>query len=305
MSALILHHYESSPFAEKVRLALGLKDLEWASVEVAPLPPRPLLDALTGGYRRIPVLQVGADIFCDTNIILPTLERLHPEPTFYPEAPRALVKALSFSWERAVWLAAIGVRVHAAETDAPADFLRDRAEDYLYVDMSKAAMEPKAAANIQHMRAQLAWLAEALRDGRPYLFGNKPGALDLAYFHVIWLMRGAGAGAVDAVLDLDPILGWFERVAAIGKGRPTTMGAEDALAVAAAARPMPVDHLGEALAGDPAPGSAVTVTPDDFARVPVAGRLVGADKHEVVIRRGDGTGLHLHFPRAGFVVSPA
>ena len=105
---LALHHYASSPFAEKVRLALGLKGLAWGSVEVAPQPPRPLLDALTGGHRRIPVLQVGADIYCDTNIILPALERLHPEPTLYPDAPTALVQALSFNWERSVWFAAIG-----------------------------------------------------------------------------------------------------------------------------------------------------------------------------------------------------
>ncbi len=61
MSEIILHHYGLSPFAEKVRTALGLKGLAWRSVDVAPLPPRPLLNALTGGYRRIPVLQVGAD----------------------------------------------------------------------------------------------------------------------------------------------------------------------------------------------------------------------------------------------------
>ena len=44
----------------------------------APQAPsaRPLLSPLTGGYRRAPVLQVGADIYCDTNIILPALERL-------------------------------------------------------------------------------------------------------------------------------------------------------------------------------------------------------------------------------------
>lgn len=304
--AIILHHYASSPFAEKVRLALGLKGLAWGSVEVAPVPPRPLLEPLTGGYRRIPVLQVGADLYCDTNIILPALERMHPEPTLYPDAPAALVKALSFNWERSVWFAAIGVRVHTAKEDAPANFLRDRKEDYLYFDMSKAAMEPLAGRNVQHMRAQLAWLAAALADGRPYLFGNKPGALDLAYFHVLFLMRSADAAAVDRLIGFGPLVGWYERVGGLGHGRPTPMSGEDALAAAKAAEPAPVDYIEQA-SEDLAPGTRVTVTPDDFAKVPVTGTLVAADAHEVVVHHtsAEAGDLRLHFPRAGFEVAAA
>ncbi len=304
--SLILHHYATSPFAEKARLALGLKGLAWGSVEVAKQPPRPLLEALTGGYRRIPVLQVGADIYCDTNIILPALERMHPEPTLYPDAPMALVKALSFNFERSVWFAAIGVRVHTAKEDAPAEFLRDRKEDYLYFDMSKAAMEPLAARNVQHMRAQLAWLGDALADGRPYLFGNKPGALDLAYFHVLFLMRSADAAAVDRLLGFEPLVGWFERVAGIGHGHPKPMSGEDALAVAKEAVPAPVEHIAHA-AQDLPPGTRVTVTPDDFAKVPVTGTLVAADAHEMVVHHtsAEAGDLRLHYPRAGFEVKAA
>ena len=32
MPDIILHHYDMSPFAEKIRLALGLKGLPWRSV---------------------------------------------------------------------------------------------------------------------------------------------------------------------------------------------------------------------------------------------------------------------------------
>ncbi|CAF4436931.1 unnamed protein product, partial [Rotaria magnacalcarata] len=81
---LILYHYPQSPFAEKVRTAMGLKNLKWFSVITNRIPPRPHLDVLTGGYRRIPVLQVGADMYCDTHLILRTLDRLRPEsPSFF------------------------------------------------------------------------------------------------------------------------------------------------------------------------------------------------------------------------------
>ncbi len=87
---LILHHYDFSNYSEKARLALGYKGLDWASVIIPPVAPKPDLTPLTGGYRRTPVLQIGADIFCDTQLILAELERRKPQPTLFPAAePRA------------------------------------------------------------------------------------------------------------------------------------------------------------------------------------------------------------------------
>ena len=70
MSEIILHHYEISVFSERVRLALGLKRLSWNSVTIPHMLPKPDLMPLTGGYRRTPVMQLGADIYCDTLLIL-------------------------------------------------------------------------------------------------------------------------------------------------------------------------------------------------------------------------------------------
>ncbi|KMO42396.1 hypothetical protein VQ03_10785 [Methylobacterium tarhaniae] len=303
---IVLHHYAFSPYAEKIRLALGIKGLDWGSVDVAMMPPRPLLAPLAGGYRRIPVLQVGADIYCDTHAILPALERLHPEPSLYPGFIPALAEGLTYGLERDLWLAVIGITVHFAG-DLPEAFLRDRKDDYLYVDISHAAMEPDFARNAQRVAAWTCWLAAALSESRPFLGGDRPGVADLAHYHLLWLMRGGGrAGAIDQLLGLGPILGWIERVAALGHGRPREMGAEAALDIARTAEPAPIEAVNavpDLIAA--APGDAVTVTPDDFARVPVEGRLVAVDEGRIVIRRDDpqvGT-LHLHFPRAGFTVA--
>ncbi|HBC20217.1 MAG TPA: glutathione S-transferase family protein, partial [Alcanivorax sp.] len=53
MSDLILHHYALSPFSEKVRAMLGYAGLDWQSVTVREMPPRPMLAPLAGGYRKI------------------------------------------------------------------------------------------------------------------------------------------------------------------------------------------------------------------------------------------------------------
>ena len=78
MSELILHHYPTSLFAEKARLLLGFKGLSWRSVNISPVMPKPDLTALTGGYRKTPVLQIGADIYCDTALIARRLEQEKP-----------------------------------------------------------------------------------------------------------------------------------------------------------------------------------------------------------------------------------
>src|ERR1700741_26900 len=93
---LILHHYDFSNYSEKVRLALGYKRLAWRSAIVPPVVPKPDLMPLTGGYRRTPVLQVGADIYCDTRLILADPGRRQPHPALFPPSHRALAKAIEY-----------------------------------------------------------------------------------------------------------------------------------------------------------------------------------------------------------------
>lgn len=308
MPDIILHHYPLSTFSEKVRVALGLKGLDWRSVDVAPAPPRPLLAPLTGGYRRIPVLQVGADVYCDTNLILPALERLHPTPSLYPSGCEGIARGLSFAWERAMWIPTIGVLSHFIGDKLPPEFIRDRKEGYLGIDISKSAMAPDLPFHLQHVHAQYAWLKRALSDGRPFVFGDAPSALDLACFQTTHLLRKNCPPEVDRMAGLETLVGWYGRVLAIGHGRPQAMSAEEALAAARDATPAPAAHIKPD--GDPSglrPGQAVTVTPDDNARIAVTGTLIAADDEEVVIHRQDAQAgdVHVHFPRLGFDVVAA
>ena len=136
MTDIILHHYDLSPFSEKIRLAMGHKGLDWRSVIVESVPPRPMLDLLTGGYRRIPVLQIGADVFCDTEVIFAALERVKATPTLYPQG-QGIAKARSLWWDRATWKPAIGVLVAHIGEHLPQEFLDDRRDHYLGYDVSK------------------------------------------------------------------------------------------------------------------------------------------------------------------------
>lgn len=307
MSDLILHHYAFSTFSEKVRLALGLKGLAYGSVDTPGLPPRPLLHPLTGGYRRIPVLQVGADIYCDTNLILPTLERLFPSPEFatlYPNGSEGVARGLSYAWGREMWVPSIGVLVHYIGEHIPPEFVKDRKEGYLGIELTREAMTPDLPTHRQRIAAHYAWLKKSLRDGRKFVFGDTPGELDLSAYQTIFLLRKNCPAAVDAFLGIDgPLPAWYDRVTALGHGKPSELTAEAAFAVARDAKPAPVTHLDPN--GDPSglpAGAKVTVTPDDNARVPVSGTLVAASDDEIVIHRRDAEAgdLHIHFPRLGF-----
>ena len=305
MAEIILHHYDLSPFSEKIRLAFGLKGLAWRSCVAEAVPPRPHLDVLAGGYRRIPVMQVGADVYCDTEVIFRAIERIAPAPTLYPQG-EGIAKALSHWWDRATWKPAIGVLVAHIGEHLPEAFLKDRKESYLGYDISKEGMAPMLPAYVQQMAAAAGWLDDMLGD-RDFLTGDAPSAADLTCHHSLWLLRAnAGAEAIDAQLQLSSrVTDWMGRIAALGHGEKTDISIEDALAAATAARP----GDGFAADADPTglrPGAAVTVTPEDNARVPVEGTLVAADAQEVVVARETDLGtLNLHFPRAGFEVLPA
>jgi glutathione S-transferase len=307
MTTPILHHYEFSTFSEKIRTALGFKQLTWKSVDIPGLPPRPLLTPLTGGYRRAPVLQIGADIYCDTHAILGALDRMKPSPSLFPTGSEGLARGLGFAWERQMWVPTIGVLVHFIGEHIPPEFIKDRKEAYLGIDISKDAMAPQFQEHVQFVRGQIAWLSQAVT-AHKYVLGDQLSAADLACWQTIFLLRKNCPPEVDALLNLDPILPWYERIASLGHGTFTAMTPEEAFEVAKNSKPQAVTHIKiSAIAEGIAVGSKVTVTPEDNARVPVEGNLIASDAFNIVIhRRDDAAGdLHVHFPRLGYTLVAA
>ncbi len=302
----ILHHYDFSPFAEKIRLCLGLKGLAWHSVIAPSVMPKPDLLPLTGGYRHIPVLQIGADVWCDTRCIARELDRRHPSPALV-EPKTAGVSAAIEAWaERDLfWPAARFVSGVNA----------DRVDPQLHVD--RAAMRGKPAPSHDRLRAvarrELAQLRPQLRivdallaDGRAFLVSESPGQADFAVHHGLWFL---GAMPIDCSGELAafPRIGaWMARVAAVGHGRALPLSAADALEIAAHAAPAPLppgeaDEMDDAY---PALGTVVAITPDGYRNEPIVGTLCRVDAWDLSIRRSDPTlgELMVHFPRIGYTV---
>lgn len=300
----ILHHYDTSPFSEKVRLMFGLKGLTWKSVEIPNMNPKPDYVPLTGGYRRTPSLQIGADVYCDSQAILAEIERRWPEP----RAVRGgLDWAINLWADRLFFGATVPIIFGVLGDSVPEAFIKDR-EQLSGRPFDTRAMKAAGGPLKGQWRGQAAWLEDQLaQTGSDWLCGDTPGLADIAAYMNVWFLGGALPDALkDLTAGMPRLADWAARVKAIGHGVREPMTGAEALAVAKAASPAPgLKHdVGDPLGLEP--GAAIVVMADDYGRDPVAGRLVAATPRGVTLSREDpAVGIvHVHFPRAGYFVVP-
>ena len=307
MSALILHHYDASPFSEKLRLILGWKQQTWRSVIIPIMAPKPDLVALTGGYRRTPVLQIGADVYCDTALAARVIDAAAPEPPLVPPAAAALGPLIAQWADSALFWSAVPYATQPAGFahvlgDISPDFVKALAADRgaMTSGMRRATAIDAAA----QLTSYLGWLETLLGDGRRFLVGNAPCIADFSAVHSVWFIRRA-APVAGLLAPYRQLGAWYERVTAFGHGQVRPLGAEEAIAVAAQTGTHAATEVAAGLGFEP--GAAVTVFATDYGADPVAGALVGLGTTEVVVERTDeraGT-VHVHFPRIGYQIRKA
>jgi glutathione S-transferase len=298
MQELILHHYDMSPYAEKVRLMFGLKGLAWRSVQIPIVMPKPDLTELTGGYRRTPTLQIGADVYCDTKVIARALERLHPKPSLFPTGDDASVWALARFGETSFMMV---VSVFLGTGLADEAFIEDRKKMAPGVDFDRAPLI--VPAKLLQLRANLDLLERRLADGRPFLLGDAVSYADLSTYHPLFMTSQLPAAA-PLREDFGHVSAWMDRVAAVSHGSRSELDAKDAVEIARAATPAPI-------VGEPAPlpdglsvGDDVMVIPEEVGSGVVRGELLATGLHEIAIRRrAERAGeLVVHFPRDEYMV---
>ncbi|RJF95824.1 glutathione S-transferase family protein [Noviherbaspirillum saxi] len=303
MSDIIFHHYPNSPFSEKVRLIFGYKKLAWKSVIIPSIMPKPDLTALTGGYRRTPVMQIGADIYCDTALICDILETIAPSPSLYPAESAGLARTLAqwadstLFWTVIAYVfqpVAIPHLLGAVTPEQMKAFSVDRAA--MRGNAPRMSVGEATGALAEYLQR----LDNMLAGDQPYLLGQQPTIADFSVYHCIWFIQRAKpvAGILDAV---PAVKEWAARIAAFGHHEFEKMNAQQALEVSRSSTPAAppvqfVDTHGIAL------GEHVSITPTDYALDPVEGQLVAATAREFAVRREDpqAGSVVVHFPRIGF-----
>jgi glutathione S-transferase len=311
MPELILHHYPMSPFAEKIRTALGFKKLAWHSVLIPSIMPKPDVVALTGGYRRTPFLQVGADIYCDTALICDVLEHVQPEPTLYPAHLKGVARVFAQWADSTLFWASMtySFQPQAAQqifSRLPPEAGKAFLEDRKAMHSNMVRLRPGDATSAY--RSYLRRIAHMVEE-HDYLFGLEPCIADLSTYHPLWFTRKQ-ATPLAGILNATPaVLEWMDRMEAIGHGTLEKLDAAAAIEVAKRAEPLPaaekllVDSAFQDDHGIPL-GTRVTITPESFGTEPTEGTLIAATRTHYSLEREDPRAgrLHVHFPRISYVL---
>ena len=320
MSDIILHHYPNSPFSEKIRLIFGYKGLNWQSVIIPPIMPKPDVLALTGGYRKTPFMQIGAEIYCDSALICDVLEKMQPSPTLYPEHQKGAARIIAHWADTALFWAAMGYNFSPAgsaqmfgidspqATEAIANakmFAEDRAK--MRSGMPRIPAADAAASYKSYLRR----IANML-DESPFLMGDTPCIADFAVYHPLWFTRHR-TPVMAGIFDATPnVLIWMDRMAAIGHAQSSKLNAIESIAISANKMPASIENEAEKISlnsifqdehGIPL-GSLVTVASETFGNEPTQGELVAATRMHYTLRRHDDRAglVHVHFPRIGFIL---
>lgn len=304
MSELIFHHYPNSPFSEKIRLMLGYKSLAWKSVVIPMISPKPDLLALTGGYRKTPVLQIGADIYCDTALISDVLEHRQPVPTLYPEPSKGMARTLAHWADNTLFWTAMGYNLQPKGFaqmfgNVPPEAAKAFADDRKAMTTNMTRLRPADAAAAY--KSYLRRMSDMLDDW-PFLMGEAPCIVDFAMYHPLWFTR-VRTSVLAGILNATPaVLEWMDRMHAMGHGTMEKFSSAQAIAVAAASVPAPLhddifqDDHGIAL------GSRVLVSAESFGPETTEGELIAATRMHFTLRRTDERAgeVHVHFPRIGY-----
>jgi len=268
--------------------------------------PRPDLMPMTGGYRRTPVMQIGADIYCDTQCIIRELERRFPAPTLFPEACRGLASATAMWTDKAFFQSSVNLIFGSLADKVPQEFIADR-EKLRGAKFDIAAMTAAIPQMRDQFRAHLQWIDAQLAYGRSWMCGDQVSLCDINAYMNVWYLR-TNLPVLDQMLAEFPATrDWEARMRAIGHATSTEISTSAALEIAIRASPATTELADPHDPNGRKPGDTVTVMPDDYGKIGVRGKIVALSSQHIAIRRNDPiTGeVVVHFPRAGFLVLPA
>lgn len=296
MNTFILHHYEFSPYSEKVRRMLAYAELDWQSVIHKEMPPRPMLQELAGNYERIPVGQVGADIFCDSNMMAEEIALLANKPEL------SLVKS---SQEIKDFIAHVEGKIFfAGVLSGGSAKLRNKIRQQMslwdlgrfFVDRLKMGFTATTDNMIKITQAKNI-ITEHLKDmevrlDQDFLFGNTPSLADFSAYHSLWFIRDAGEKSF--INNYPKVCAWMDRVKNLGQEKRKDLEPQVALDIAKAATPRTYDF--------PDAGKTLSIGPSDYRQKATAGKLVYEDEQRWVLSQSnDKTGdIQIHFPKLAY-----
>ena len=302
----IFHHYPQSPIAEKIRITFGIMGMEWQSVQIPRIPPKPLLMPLTGGYRRTPVLQLGADIFCDSQTIAWQLGLQNSNAPAYQLSNKSLELILGSFGEAILFNLSVRVVLTTSMGKAPEEFIKDRGSLYFEPGWTVEEMKNSLPSILLQLQAAFDLINHHLLENGPFINGDIPSYSDAVVQHCVWFLCGRWEGGIDFIKPFDAVCKQREAIASLGHGISHDISAEQALETATKNIPNAPMGINCKFTGGLRRGQRVKIRPNGRTSDPdVIGALRYLDETVIIIDyEHEETGqVAIHFPVLGYQIS--
>lgn len=296
-------------------------------VQVPMVAPRAELAGFLGlAYRRIPVLAIGNDVYCDSSLVASALERrFQPSEghaTLFPprkgggKADTGMIKAFAMSYgDRTLFpLASENMPYHKFKPD----FVKDRSS-WLGKQIDGEALLARQPEAKSTLSSHLTLLEDQLADGREWLMDTEgPSLADISVHFVYQWLQSKLFRTMTDLFDIQKFpssIAWISRMSTYLDTRQKShaafeeMTGEEAAKITSSSTHEQQDVVGfdETEAGRLGihMGDTVLITPQDSGKVPTVGKLTALNREEVVIQtKGSmGTIIHCHFPRLNFSIT--
>ena len=296
---LILHQYDISPFSQKAQKMMGLKGLSWQSVEMPMIAPKPDVEALTGGYRGTPVLQIGGDVYVDNWMIARALDHVSPKtPLINARGP--LHDGAIYAWSERLFTPLLHSALAAYKDQWDANFLADRKRVFPDVDFD--ALEVHDVERLSQIRAYLGVINAELKLREGFLGGERADSWDIHVWGLVWMIKSALPGVLPVVDYFPALMQWYDRMTQIGTGHREDAEIEVAWRALKSykKRILPPSDRDEPLYEWV--GRSVTVLPGSADRGGAQGRLAAVDYEQavLVVEPWPGIEAQVWFPRFGY-----
>ena len=311
MDDFILHHYDNSPFAEKIRTLLGHKNAHYKVVKIPIIMPKPDLVALTGGFRKTPVLQQNNHIYCDTRLMARVIDEQFSEDSIFP-ADLSLTANVTAQWADqhlfsvAVALAFSPAGFAAFRQAVPEKFVEAFVNDRAKMSEGASGLSMEANTAFQLLPIYLQQIEQQLKSVGPFICGEQITIADFSIYHCLWFINNNPG--VSVLLDGYPKLNqWFETIKTIGHGSQTSIDAAAAIDIAHSAKKTLFTKDDFLVVNGFKFGDLVEIVPTDYGITPVTGELVVSKTDEIAIKRIDEKAgeVYVHFPRVGYKITEA
>jgi glutathione S-transferase len=308
-SDIILFDYQYAPNAQRARNLLNVTDVPYTICEQPFVQPRPILQDLGIQYRRVPVNAIGKDVYVDNRVFLDAILTRFASEKGVKELVRTKHDNAYEAFGYRMFWNLLDILPDTVYND---DMIKDRKD--LFDGLSRPDYREVRPSNIEAFKEFMDIIEhEFLKDGGPWIMGDKPGIADL---QAAWIpkftletiaystMEGQGMGK-----DRYPKTHkWLSQIPDhVPENQPDLIDGEEAkkkiLASQYTAKEIGVqdnDVTGFKKGDKVTVGTTDDTNPGNRLQ---PGKLVGLDEKQIVIELENG--LRVHFSRIGYAIKKA